>query len=415
MKSIRFYSIPALLLLLTLGSVSMSAVRLTSAAPATVAGKVQLVQSVPLETDLAVAEIPHAYTEWVSYIRAAKQSIDIEQMYLWNGTPSDPGNEGGSRLEPVLQELEAAAVRGVKIRFILSKNMLNNDPDTLTRLKKIKGLELRNLDLSRRGNGIQHAKFFIFDSQSVFVGSQNFDSRSITHIHELGVRVEDAGVTSRLQAVFDTDWTLCLGPTEPVPTTVRKFPDLAPGIEFLAGPAQLNPPGIGASIDGLLALLHSAKKRIRLQVMDFSILKYGSSEIWSALDLAFRDAAARGVKIDFLVSNWNTDSSEIGEIKSLGKVPGIDLRIVTIPEYSGGFIPYARVAHSKYMIVDDEKLWIGTSNFEWSYFYNTRGVELIFSDTQLTRQANEVFDKLWTAPYTEAIQQDRVYPTPRKG
>ncbi len=396
-------------------SIMASSTPAANRAKAIAAGKVQLVQSVPLETDLALPEIPHAYTEWVRYIHDAKQTIDIEQMYLWNGTASDPGNRGGSRLEPILKELEDAGTRGVKIRFILSKNMLNNDPDTLTRLRKIPGLELRNLDLSRRGNGIQHAKFFIFDSQYVFVGSQNFDARSITHIHELGVRVEDAGVTARLQAVFDTDWVLCLGPTEPVPTTVRKFPDLAPGITFLAGPAQLNPPGINTSIDGLLALIHSAKKHIRLQVMDFSILKYGSSEIWSALDLAFRDAAARGVKIDFLVSNWNTESSEIGELKSLGKVPNIDLRIVTIPEFSGGFIPYARVAHSKYMIVDDEKLWIGTSNFEWSYFYTTRGIEFIFSDLGLTRQANEIFDKLWTAPYTEAIQQDRIYPTPRKG
>jgi len=59
-------------------------------------------------------------------------------------------------------------------------------------------------------------------------------------------------------------------------------------------------------------------------------------------------------------------------IKSLSLAPGLELRISSIPVYSGGFIPYARTEHCKYMVVDGETSWIGTGNWEESYFRNCR-------------------------------------------
>jgi len=63
---------------------------------------------------------------------------------------------------------------------------------TLERIKAIPNLEFRVLDYNKlTGNGIIHAKYLIVDRATAFVGSQNFDWRSFTHIHETGLRITE--------------------------------------------------------------------------------------------------------------------------------------------------------------------------------------------------------------------------------
>ena len=47
------------------------------------------------------------------------------------------------------------------------------------------------------------------------------------------------------------------------------------------------------------------------------------------------------------------------------------------PRRSRGFIPYARVIHSKVMRVDDDLCWVGTSNWGYDYFFRSRNVEVV--------------------------------------
>jgi len=55
--------------------------------------------------------------------------------------------------------------------------------------------------------------------------------------------------------------------------------------------------------------------------------------------------------------------------------------VVSIPEAKEGHIPFARTIHSKYLVVDGTQLALGTSNWEESYFMESRNVELIFRDS----------------------------------
>ncbi|EPN59767.1 phospholipase D, partial [Pseudomonas syringae pv. actinidiae ICMP 19096] len=68
-------------------------------------------------------------------------------------------------------------------------------------------LTLRVLPYARlTDSGIIHAKFFVVDGKQAFIGSQNFDWRSLEHIHETGLRIDEPTVVRQTQAVFDQDW-----------------------------------------------------------------------------------------------------------------------------------------------------------------------------------------------------------------
>ena len=86
------------------------------------------------------------------------------------------------------------------------------------------------------------------------------------------------------------------------------------------------------------------------------LLRYSAhqgSETWDTLQEALLQAAARGVHIQLLISNWNTQLPEIGDLKVLMRHPNVAVRIASIPEVTGRFIPYARVIHSKYVVADE--------------------------------------------------------------
>jgi phosphatidylserine/phosphatidylglycerophosphate/cardiolipin synthase-like enzyme len=105
----------------------------------------------------------------------------------------------------------------------------------------------------------------------------------------------------------------------------------------------------------------------------------------------------------------------IGGLESMSLVPGITVKLITIPQWSGGFIPYARVAHAKYLVVDGERAWIGTSNWERSYFYQTRNVGLILDGASLAGRLDRFFADGWNSPYATAVDPCASYAPPRVG
>ena len=159
---------------------------------------VELVGTVPIETRLGDPSVRSARDVWLEMIREANRSLDFEQFYLshWPGEP----------LGEILDEIGRAARRGVRVRLLLDARMHRTYPQPADSLGTVPGIEVRTLDMSRLGGGVQHAKFFMVDGQALFLGSQNFDWRALKHIHELGVRVRDARVVEEFAQVFEHDW-----------------------------------------------------------------------------------------------------------------------------------------------------------------------------------------------------------------
>lgn len=333
----------------------------------------ELVHTVPVGTDLQTPDLRAPGEVWRELFDGARERIDIEQFYV--------ADQAGSVMDKVIESLGAAGQRGVQIRFLLEEKGLKlSDPNTLERLRSIPNLTLQVLPYARlTGSGIIHAKFFVVDGQQAFIGSQNFDWRSLEHIHETGLRIDEPGVVRQVQAIFDQDWRAqaALAEGKPAPKPEPGPAASAVGNYLVASPQRYNPPGVIDSQVELPRLLAAARREVRVQLLDYAPLSYGPDKArpyYAVIDNAIRSAAARGVSIKLMVSDWNTGMPEVAYLKSLALVPNVQVRVVTLPVAAQGFIPYARVIHSKTMDIDDQVAWVGTSNWLGGYLDNSRNL-----------------------------------------
>ncbi len=376
----------------------------------------ELVQSFPVDTELGDPSLREAHVVWVEAIDRARQRIDLLHFY---GASVPEG-----RLEPVIAALERAARRGVRLRLVFDEGFYARQPEVPDRLAAMPGAELRRLDLRPLAGGVQHAKLFVVDGREAFVGSQNFDWRSLEHIHELGLRVTSPRLVAEVVALFELDWALAGGASRedaqaavaaPAPAThVERFAGAEVRVRFVASPRAWLPRPDDAGWEWPLMrdALATARTRVRLAVMSYPLRGHGG-ETWLELDQALRDAAARGVRVELLASSWETRPGRIEALQALARVPNVEVRLVFVPEHSSGFIPYARTVHAKYLTVDGERAWIGTSNAGGDYFLRSRNAGFFVEGAPFVRTLDAVFERAWTSSLTEAVDPDRRYDPPR--
>ena len=377
----------------------------------------QLVESWPVETALDHPDIPDAHEVWVTMIDAAERSIDIEQFYGSNASPS--------RLDAIVAALDRAARRGVAIRLLFGKQFYASQySDVPDQLAALPGATLRIIDMRALTGGVQHAKFFVVDGRDAYFGSQNFDWRSITHVLELGARIRQPDLVAAVAAVFEMDWQLAgpdgknLAGTSPAAGLGARFPVT---VEYRGQPVEIRP---AASPTGwlpdesmwdlprLYELIDSAETRVRVQVLSYAVENHdGTSD--RGLDDALRRAAARGVTIELLLADWNKGPRSIGALQALQRLDNVTVKLVTIPQYSGGFIPFARVIHAKLATVDGARSWLSTSNFALDYFTKSRGLSLFFTGASITGDLDRFFETTWNSEYAEAVDPDARYEPAR--
>ncbi|MCX5795858.1 MAG: phospholipase D-like domain-containing protein [Elusimicrobia bacterium] len=374
----------------------------------------ELVYSYPVETTLERPELRRAAEVWPEAIAAARKTIDIAQFYVAVSTKPEP-------IDAVFSALAAAGARGVKIRFLVQKSGATT-PEGLDRLKAIPNLELRVIEWAKvnpAGSGIIHAKYMVFDGKTGYVGSQNFDWRSLKHIHEMGLLVSDESIVKGMRAIFEQDWkaqALAAAGKPVTPLAKKPQPAATDRRAYLvASPWSFDPPGVGDSQTELPRLIGTAQNEIAVTLLDYEPLSFSRPRrFYPPIDNALRDAAVRGVKVKLLVSHWNMEKPGIDHLKSLSLLPNVEIRIITIPEAAEGTIPFSRTVHSKFMTVDGKTLWLGTSNWSGGYLDDSRNLEVVVKDEALAKEAAAVHDQLWTSSYTEALDIGKDYPKPRK-
>jgi len=406
MKRFVFYALLAL-------AACSGAPRGTSAPTAgqtQVGPEIELVESFPIETTLDHKDVRDAADVWLEMIARSKKTIDISEFYASDAEPPWD-KEGPTRLAEVIGAIEKATkTRGVVVRFIADKVFAPKYPATLDRLRAA-GVNVRIIDCAPRYGGVQHAKYMIVDGTEAFVGSQNFDWRALTHIQEIGTRVRSPVIASALGDVFDTDWALADSST-PNETRVKghaftdvKAPSSGETVGLYADPKGWLPDESRWDLDRIVALLDGAKSSVDVQVLIYSVVNRDKTP-FTVLDEAVRRTAARGVKVRMLISHWgaNAGSSNRKSIEALLGVPNIEIRILTIPPYSKGEIPFARVAHAKYMLIDGGRFaWIGTSNWEGDYFLKTRNVAIVTEGGALGKRLDGIFEDGWSSTYAAPL------------
>ncbi len=373
---------------------------------------IQLVESFPVETTLDHADIPDAADVWLEMIDGARTSLEMAEFYA--------SDQPGSRLGPILKSIERAAARGVKVRLLFEEKFYATYPELIDGFAKLPAnIEVRRI---RFDSGILHAKYFVVDARDAYLGSQNLDWRSLEHIQELGVRVRLPGAVACLRDVFEFDWQLAANADadaamRSVSRAAEPAETVGAGAEQLtvlatASPEQRLPAQVAWDLPRLLELIDSAREHVRVQLLTYKMTARDKSP-WNELEDALRRAAARGVKVQLLLADWCKRRGTIEGLQALEPLDNVEIRLVTIPPWSGGFIPFARVVHAKYMVVDGQSAWIGTSNWERDYFYESRNVGLIVEGASFAKQLERVFADGWNSAYAQPVDPQAKYDAPR--
>mmetsp|Transcript_9642 Transcript_9642/g.27340 ORF Transcript_9642/g.27340 Transcript_9642/m.27340 type:complete len:448 (+) Transcript_9642:192-1535(+) len=183
--------------------------------------------------------------------------------------------------------------------------------------------------------------------------------------------------------------------------------------------------------DALVSTIRDANDFVWLSVMDFlpsnpyttNTTCKGGVLWWPALiDALLTAATASGVQVRLLVSWWaHSDPSMLHYLMNLVSTATTSLSLAgdayngslavgvyTIPGWdstegpNATFPSYSRVNHAKY-IVTDRRVNVGTSNMQWSYFFQTAGTSFNSNVPYLRAQTAAVFDRDWTSSYTTPL------------
>jgi phosphatidylserine/phosphatidylglycerophosphate/cardiolipin synthase-like enzyme len=377
----------------------------------------EIVESTPVGTSLDNSDVRNTHEVWLEMIGRTQRTLDIEQFYI--------SNESGKLLEDILAAVYAAADRNVKVRIIVDARMYKTYPASVDSLGRYRNIETRRIDFGAIARGVQHAKYFIVDEKEVFVGSQNFDWRALEHIHELGLRIHNKEFAAVYEDVFNLDWQLSsvtaksIDPasfTKRYQTPIR----ISTGTRDDAFVVPTFSP-IGFILDSslwdervIVKLINGARQTLTLQFLSYSILERGRGS-YTAIDDAIRNAAKRGVKVKMIVSDWEKGSPAVRALKDLSSIPNIEVAFTSIPQWSGGYIPFARVEHCKYIVADNTRFWLGSSNCEKSYYYSTRNLGAVCNSPSLAGTLARIFLKSWDSPYKELITRDGEYKAREHG
>ncbi len=366
--------------------------------------KIVIATTIPAETSLTYGKTAKAYEVWIDAIKNAKKTIDFSEFYL-TGKNKWP-------LSLVVKEIENAAKRGVKIRFLVDVKMLKNSLTLIQHFQKIKGVKITIFNWSILTGGINHSKYFIVDNKICYIGSQNFDWRALKHIHETGILTDEPHIVKALSLIFNADWDYNNGDREAYKKLRKKNITFLKDLYLVASPPQYIPSGVKFSLSELVSLINSAKKSITIQLLSYSTYIHSSTERFETITNALIQASKRNVRIKILVSDWNLKKPEIDSIKQLAGVKNIEVRIVHIPQSKEGFIPYSRVIHSKVMTIDNNIAWVGTSNFGYDYFYKSRNVEVVIKLKPVVKELKKLFENLWNSPYSFKLNLAKEYKPP---
>lgn len=362
----------------------------------------------------------------------AKKSIKIAAMYV---TLTDPERADHPSAEPgkeMLQSLLAATKRGVKLEIVLDNTRDMSNLDDVKKLEEVG--TIYRLNMTRLYNaGIMHTKFMITDDETLYVGSTNFDWRSMSQVKEMGVHFQGCStMASDLEKVFQTYKLMSqahAGVPERLPESMRTSINMYSPFQldgkysmYFAGspPTMFQETFSGRSddLEALLSVINSAQRYIKVSVMNFNIRSaYGwPKHYWPVLENALKRAVIeRRVRVQLLFSDWrNTREEEYIWYKSLNAIQqreprdpnekyapplgyrgGIFVKLFKVPAYDEfqRNIPFARVKHDKY-VVTENSVYVGTSNWTPEYFENTCGVGFVYKSKEPLATGPSIIDDL---------------------
>jgi len=364
---------------------------------------------------------------WVNMIDNAQHNISIAAFYitLTQGAKDWPADAGGAQGLSVYNALIKAQQRGVNVRVVVGWPPQAGSPDQADDPASLEaaGVEVRRLNWDEVTGlkGVLHSKFMLVDDSVAYIGSANFDWRSLSQVKELGIIIQGCHtLVNSFVLVWRQYWYLG-APNMHVPKQwpVDFWPlynNNTPMMIEVGGnkvaswvavsPDSFCPPTRMKDADAIIEMLRTANEYVQMSVMEYSpfFLYVKPTTIWPNLDNEIRLAALRGVKISFILASWDhTALDTVPYLQSLAVLPNIEVRLFVVPPWTtsnGTAVPYSRVDHSKY-IISENRYYITTSNWTPDYFLQTAGVSLtMVSGSKVWSQLEASFQEDWNSEYT---------------
>ncbi len=322
------------------------------------------------QTVLPFVEPDDGRTPLTSALDQATQSIDIYVFILTLAGDDE-----------ILNSLRSAVARGVTVRALLEPcpgegvSCVPPDPDAYNAC----------LLLTQAGITVKwanpafpktHAKSTLLDNRIAFVTTVNLEPRTFTLRRDYGVLTDDPGVLENLSRVFAQDWQND-DPISDCSQTPSRIPD---GTVQDYSTLSITPDNGRQSLVGTPAapgLIRSAQATLQIQME-----KIDPQENRGVIP-ALRDVAQQGVRVQVLLKD------DIGSALAAQRV--IDV---------GGEARCQRDLHAKMMIVDGQRVYLGSQNLTRDSLDLRREIGWVTTDAATLTRFGNTFTSDWASAGT---------------
>jgi cardiolipin synthase len=282
-----------------------------------------------------IAETYSGMAPIIRSINSAKKSIHLE---IYGFTQYD-----------LAEALGDASSRGVEVDVMLEKSPVGGDTENwnIRYMLRRYGIHVK---WANPAYFLTHAKFLIVDDKEVFVFTGNFTYSTFHKNREFGLRVTDPDVVGEVNSIFQKDWN-------------RRPVDNVTSPDILLSPID-------------------AREKIENLLKSANV----SLDIWQQemedpeINNIIRDKIKEGVKVRVIIPplyrvSGNSDALDLLGVEHVRALP--DLYV-----------------HAKVIIVDNNKVYIGSNNFSTG-LDNNREMGLITDDPNIINTLEEMFKIDW--------------------
>ncbi len=366
---------------------------------------------------------------WMELIEQATATIEIDMSYF-----SSPDPARSPKTNALLEALARKANAGVKVRVFLDGDLAQVPGyDDTQRFPVGDNISIVRPPRSTGDWRVNHKKMIVVDgdkpSRRAYVGSANIDANLIDgNVGDCGLLVEGKAA-EQAAAIVRQYWTKYqyngladkLGVVAKrylpvVPRETRKLIEQSPVVCSHYG--AITPPDSDmlATGDALVVMIGNAKSKIDIQMYNMysDFFSYGTSrvhpdmmyvqEIYKALD----DRCANGVTVRFLLDSTPFGDATAEPFKgAVGRKRFADDIRARLPRcaarasFKVELVPgnnttdrlgYDPQIHSKYVIVDDTYAWVGSENWEESYFNRGANCGVVTANLMIVAKLGSIFD-----------------------